>query len=112
MLYDNVATSLIAVENEEKSLHGHHLTYFTRAAELSKTKLRKRISPYDIAIILQSLVDADIVENPDNQDLYIKSMYYSMVARSLARHTDADLPKTFLAEVEASLDEQINSNAA
>lgn len=112
MLYDNIATSLITTEKDEKALHGHHLSYLTRAAQLAQTKLRKKISPYDLAIILQSLVDADIVGTPENQDLYIKSMYYSMVARSLARHTDADLPKTFLADIEATLDEQINSNAA
>jgi hypothetical protein len=112
MLYDHIATDLIRIENEEKDAHGHHLSHLTRAAQIATSKTNKRITPYDLAIILQSMVEADISINPQKQDLYVKSMYYAMLARALCTHTDADLPKTFLADIEAQLDDQISKNAA
>ena len=108
MIFDNIANELNTIEAREKQDHGHHLSYFTRAAEMATARLNKRLNAYDVAIILLSLTDADISMNPEKQENYVKSMYYTMLAKGLARHTDADLPKTFLADIEAHLDEQIN----
>jgi hypothetical protein len=66
---------------------------FDRAAKISSLKLNKHISPYEVAIILESVKDARRAVAPEHYDSHIDGINYRAFALLLSG-AQRDIPTT------------------
>jgi hypothetical protein len=57
---------------------------FDRAAKIASLKLDKHISPYEVAIVLESVKDARRASSPDHYDSHIDGINYRAFALLLS----------------------------
>lgn len=53
---------------------------FQRAASIASLKLNKKITPYEVAIILESVKDARRATSPDHYDSHVDGINYRAFA--------------------------------
>lgn len=75
----------IALIDERGAEYGGIEQNFERAAALSSLKLNKHITPYMVAIILESVKDARRAVNPDHYDSHLDGLNYRAFAWVLSQ---------------------------
>lgn len=65
---------------------------FDRAAKLASLKLDKDVTPYDVAIILESVKDARRATDPQHRDSHIDGINYRAFAAVFALYGPTDAP--------------------
>lgn len=89
-----VLASALALVNERGVEYGAGIEEnFNRAAQIATLKLNKHVTPYDIAIILESVKDARRATSPDHYDSHIDGINYRAFALSLSG-AEPDIPST------------------
>lgn len=76
--------SAMALVNERGVEYGGIEESFTRAASLASLKLNKTFTPYEVAIVLESVKDARRAINPDHYDSHIDGINYRAFALQFA----------------------------
>lgn len=88
-----VLASALALINERGVEYGGIEENFERAAAIASLKLNKSITPYEIAIVLESIKDARRAVSPDHYDSHIDGINYRAFALSLSGAAP-DVPST------------------
>lgn len=103
-----ILASAMALVNERGVEYGAGIEdNFERAAQLATLKLNKTISPYEVAIILESVKDARRATSPDHFDSHIDGINYRAFALALSG-ADPNVPST--RHMVATLNTISNSN--
>jgi len=82
----------IALIDERGAEYGGIEQNFERAAALSSLKLNKHITPYMVAIILESVKDARRAVNPDHYDSHLDGLNYRAFAWVLSQREPKETP--------------------
>lgn len=88
-----ILASALALINERGVEYGGIEENFERAAAIATLKLNKSITPYEIAIVLESIKDARRAVSPDHYDSHIDGINYRAFALSLSGAAP-DVPST------------------
>lgn len=64
--------------------YGPTTTCFETAAQLASLKLRRSVSPYDVAVVLGCVKEARLAHNPGHADSHVDRVAYAAIAASLA----------------------------
>lgn len=88
-----ILASALALINERGVEYGGIEENFERAAAIASLKLNKSITPYEIAIVLESIKDARRAVSPDHYDSHIDGINYRAFALSLSGAAP-DVPST------------------
>lgn len=75
----------IALIDERGAEYGGIEQNFERAADLSSLKLNVNITPYMVAIILESVKDARRAVNPNHYDSHLDGLNYRAFAWALSQ---------------------------
>lgn len=65
---------------------------FDRAAKLASLKLDKAVTPYEVAIILESVKDARRAADPTHHDSHVDGINYRAFAAVFALYRPEDAP--------------------
>jgi hypothetical protein len=78
-----VLAAASALIDERGLTYGGIERSFNRAADLASLKLNMEISPYMVAIVLESVKDARRAENPSHVDSHLDGINYRAFAFTL-----------------------------
>lgn len=81
-----VLSAAKALIDERGLAYGGIERSFNRAADLASLKLNMEITPYMVAIILESVKDARRAENPRHADSHLDGINYRAFAWALLNH--------------------------
>ena len=104
---DVLSTALTTIRDRNKD-YGDIRTSFQKAAIISSAMLNKTITPYDVAVIANSMKMARLSNNPTHQDSWVDSAGYIAIASQLAG--EPSMPQTdarFMNGVEDGLKEAL-----
>ena len=79
-----IIENALAILTERGANYGGVEESFTRAAALAALKLNKNVTPYDVAIILESVKDARRAQTPDHYDSHVDGINYRAFAAEFA----------------------------
>jgi len=105
MNHNDILSSAINIIRERGNEYGDIATNFTRTADLASTRLDKKISAYDVAVILSCLKQSRLSHDNTKQDSWIDLVAYEAIAASLANKNF--LNDVILANVESRLNDII-----
>ena len=69
--------------DSRQATYGDPLTGMRRAAQLASLKLGREISPYDVAVVLESVKDARRSVSPEHEDSHNDGIAYRAIAAAL-----------------------------
>ena len=109
---DVLSTALTTIRDRNKD-YGDIKTSFQKAAIIATAQLNKAISPYDVAVIANSIKLARLSHNPEHQDSWVDSAAYTAIASQLA--SQVAMPQAdvrFMDTVEAGLKQAMGADNA
>lgn len=91
--------------------YGDAAPSFTRAAILASTILGRRMSAYDISVVMMAVKMSRINNQPDHLDSWVDLTAYASFAAQFSTSRNAPVGDPMLAQVEENLQEWVDENA-
>jgi Domain of unknown function (DUF6378) len=83
MTYSDILKDTAKIIMDRGSAYGKPEDTIARCASLASLKLNKPVSPYEVAVIMESMKDARRAVQPDNSDHHIDGLAYRAFAAGL-----------------------------
>ena len=90
--------------------YGDVASSFTRAAVVASTILGKRMTAYDISVVMMSIKMSRLNNQPDHQDSWVDLIAYAAFAAQFSHSRNDPAGDPLLAQVEEHLQEWLDEN--
>lgn len=106
----DVLATAVATIQQRNSEYGDLLPSFIRAASIASAILDKKLTAFDVAVIMMAVKMARLAHNREHQDSWIDLTAYTAFAAQFAGPHTSDFQDIVAATVEAELMKQMNED--
>jgi hypothetical protein len=108
--FDVLSTALQTIQQRDNE-YGDIRPSFIRAATIASSLLDKKLTAFDIAVIMMAVKMARLAHNREHQDSWIDLTAYTAFAAQFAAPHTSDFNDIVAATVEAELTRQMKDNS-